>query len=253
MFWSWHRVKVRSIALASLISLLSLSGSHCVQANEPEHKEHAQNKEHAVHIEHKQSEEEKKAEVAAYEKLEKGEIIVGMKTIGETKFVTGRMIVSQPPERVWPIMVNPYEFKGTISPRMTDLDVLVDQATTSTLKVNMDIMFPIPPITYIVKSKYQHSALGGKIDFWRIGGTLKDFRGQWIMMPRDHGTKTELLYSMYLDPGFFVPQWIIRQGVRAELPKTLEALRSRVKDVWEDSHKLAHPSILAATPHKQSI
>ena len=231
-----HRGLVRSFVFAAILTLLPTNSLLCAQATQSSDTESIS-----------------KHEVAEYKKLEKGEIIVGLKTVGETKFVTGRMLVNQPPERIWPIMVNPYEFKGTISPRMTNLDVLVDQANTSILKVNMDIVFPIPPITYTVKSKYEHSALGGRIDFWRIGGTLKDFRGQWIMMPRDHGTKTELLYSMYLDPGFYVPQWIVRQGVKAELPKTLEALRLRVKDVWEDSHKLAHPSILAATPYKHSI
>ncbi len=243
---SWNRGVVRSLVLASLLSILPISNVLSVRAAQPSQSLHNEPKDHAEH----RDPAERKNDAELYEKMEKGEIIVGLKTIGETKYVTGRMIINQPPERIWPIMVNPYEFKGTISPRMTALNVIEDHTSTSILKVNMDVMFPIPPITYIVKSKYEHSALGGKIDFWRIGGTLKDFRGQWIMLPRDHGTKTELLYSMYLDPGFFVPQWIIRQGVRAELPKTLEALRGRVKSVWEDSHKLAHPSIMAAAPYK---
>ncbi|MCW5822530.1 MAG: hypothetical protein KIT34_06980 [Cyanobacteria bacterium TGS_CYA1] len=243
----FRRGSVRLLTLLSICASIPLvSSSIPSYAAQPNQGVHNEPKDHAEH----RDPAERKEESAVYERLEKGEIIVGYKTIGETKFVTGRMIINQPPEKIWPIMVNPYEFKGTISPRMTDLSVIVDQANTSTLKVNMDVMFPIPPITYIVKSKYEHSALGGKIDFWRIGGTLKDFRGQWIMIPREHGTKTELAYSMYLDPGFYVPQWIVRQGVKAELPKTLEALRSRVKSVWEDSHKLAHPSIMAAAPYK---
>lgn len=247
MVLTFRRNAVRLLTLLSICTSIPLAYTvNAAGAAQPHQALHNEPKDHAEH----RDPAEKKEESAVYERLEKGEIIVGYKTVGETKFVTGRMIINQPPDRIWPIMVNPYEFKGTISPRMTDLSVMVDQPNTSTLKVNMDIVFPIPPITYIVKSKYEQSALGGKIDFWRIGGTLKDFRGQWIMIPRDHGTKTELAYSMYLDPGFYVPQWIVRQGVKAELPKTLEALRSRVKSVWEESHKLAHPSIMAAAPMK---
>ncbi len=183
------------------------------------------------------------------ERLEKGEIVVGLETIGSTRFVTGRVLIDQPPEKVWPIMVNPFEFKGKISPRMKTVDVLLDQVSKSVLKVKMDT-FPMPDITYEVESSYSRTEHGARIDFKRIGGTLKDFKGHWIMNPADGGKKTELVYSMYLDVGFFVPQWVVRYGVKGELPRTLEALRTRINEVYDHSHSLEKKTILAATPLK---
>lgn len=184
------------------------------------------------------------------ERLDKGEIVVGMETIGNTKFVTGRVLIDQPPERVWPIMVNPFEFQGKISPRMKTVDIVLDRLSKSVLKVTMDT-FPLPDITYEVESDYWRTHDGARIDFHRIGGTLKDFKGHWIMNPAHGGKKTELIYSMYLDIGFFVPQWIVRYGVKGELPRTLEALRARINEVYEHSHSLEKKSILAATPLRQ--
>ena len=66
------------------------------------------------------------------------------------------------------------------------------------------------------------------------------------MSPAKSGTKTELIYCMYIDPGFPVPQWIIREGVKNELPKTLIALRQRVEKVCEHPAIKEKRTILAA-------
>jgi hypothetical protein len=52
---------------------------------------------------------------------------------------------------------------------------------------------------------------------------------------------------MYVDPGFPVPQWIIREGVKTELPRTLMALRKRVKAVCMRTEAMESQTILAAT------
>lgn len=77
------------------------------------------------------------------ERLAHGEVIVGMKNEGDTKLVTGTVVINEPPDRVWPIMVNPFEFKGTISPRMKNVEVVVDKENLSVLKVTLDMSFSI--------------------------------------------------------------------------------------------------------------
>ncbi len=187
------------------------------------------------------------------ERLEKGEVVCGLETLGKTRFVTGRVLIDQPPEKVWPVMVNPFEFQQKISPRMKSVDVTVDQLHKSVMTVSMDT-FPIPDISYTVESEYTRTEHGARIDFHRIGGTLKDFKGHWLINPACQGKKTELIYSMYLDPGFYVPQWIVRFGVKQELPKTLLALRKRVEEVVGNNASLEKKTILAATPlHKHHI
>jgi len=190
---------------------------------------------------------------AVQKKLDNGEVVVDMENIGKTRFVTGRVLIDQPPDKVWPIMVNPFEFQQKISPRMKTCEVVVDKLQKSIPKVTMDT-FPIPDVTYLVESDYTRTDGGARIDFHRIGGTLKDFKGHWVMNPAHNGKKTELVYSMYLDPGFYVPQWIVRFGVKQELPRTLIALRKRVEEVVANNSALEKKTILAATPlHKHHV
>lgn len=189
-----------------------------------------------------------KQESITREKLSKGEVVVGLKDVGAQKFVTGRIILDQSPEQVWPIMVNPFEFRGRISPRVKKVDVVTDQTHLSVLRMTLDttpIPF-LPQLSYTVESRYEQTDKGGRIEFKRTGGNLRDFRGYWDMSPAEGGTKTELTYSMYIDPGFFIPQWIVREGVKGELPRTLLALKKRVKDVYEDQQRPEAHTILAA-------
>jgi len=179
---------------------------------------------------------------AIEDRLERGEVVIEQQDSGRVKFVVGRILINEPPERVWPIMVNPFEFQGKISPRMKKVEVLLDKVDRSVLKVTLDVCFLIPQITYLVESDYEPNQ---RIDFRRVGGCIKDFKGFWQMIPAAGGAKTELLYSMYIDPGFPVPQWIIREGIRGELPRTLTALRNRVNAVYTANQSLAPRSILA--------
>ncbi|HEY9776935.1 MAG TPA: SRPBCC family protein [Planktothrix sp.] len=180
------------------------------------------------------------------QRLAKGEVIVGMKNAGDDKLVSGTILINEPPDRVWPIMVNPFEFKGTISPRMKEVEVVVDKQDLSVLKVTLDMSFFYPNFTYVVESKYEN---GQRIEFHRVGGVLKDFKGSWDMSPIDGGKKTELTYSMYIDPGFCVPQWIMREGVKGELPRTLKGLRERVQAVYHASKQPVTHTLMAAATH----
>jgi carbon monoxide dehydrogenase subunit G len=182
-------------------------------------------------------------------RLAQGEIIVGLRNEGATRLVTGTVVINEPPSRVWPIMVNPFEFQGKISPRMKTVEVVVDKADSSILKVTLDMSFLVQNFTYVVESNYSN---GERIDFHRIGGVLKDFKGSWDMRPIDGGNKTELIYSMFVDTGFFVPQWMMREGVKGELPRTLKALRERVEAVCHESGTLEPHTILAANVHNKS-
>lgn len=184
------------------------------------------------------------AALEASQRLSRGEVVVGMKGAGEAKLVTGSILIDQTPEDVWKVVVNPYEFRGKISPRMKQVEMMVDKRDRSVMKVTMDV-FLIPHFNYVVESNYK---IGEKIEFHRVTGvsqSLKDFNGSWEIQPRDNGTKTELTYSLYMDPGFFVPQWLIREGVKGELPRTLSAIRKRVDAISAKREKLEAQTIAA--------
>jgi hypothetical protein len=126
---------------------------------------------------------------------------------------------------------------------MKEVEMMVDKRDRSVMRVLMDVML-IPNFNYVVESHYENAE---RIEFHRVAGTLKDFKGSWEMLPVDNGLRTELTYSMYLDPGFFVPQWIIREGVKTELPRILGAVRQRVLAVSRAQEQPEAHTIAAAS------
>lgn len=176
-------------------------------------------------------------------RLARGEVVVDQQDVGPTKFVVAKILIDAPPDQVWPIMTNPFEFQEKISPRMKQVKVVTDRADLSVLKVTVNVGFFLPSLTYSVESRYEPNE---RIDFKRVGGVVKDFKGYWAIIPIADGSKTEIVYSMYVDPGIPVPQWIVRAGVRDELPKTLLAMRERVMAVYVGHQAPVARSILAA-------
>lgn len=166
------------------------------------------------------------SETENWRRLKDGDVIVDADDKSDNRFVVARILIADTPANVWRVLANPFEFQGKISPRMKDVEILHDANERSIMKCKMEIFPPlIPFISYTVASDYR---LHEFIQFKRISGSLKDFSGTWSLAPREGGHLTEVTYSMHVDPGLPVPQWIIRKAMRSELPRTLIALRKRV-------------------------
>ncbi|PWU00399.1 MAG: hypothetical protein C5B53_04115 [Candidatus Melainabacteria bacterium] len=174
-----------------------------------------------------------------------GDVLVRVQNHGSAKTVVGTIEIDQSPHRIWPILVNPYELQASICPRMKEIEMLCDEPNTSLMKVKVDCGIFFPHISYIVESKYTRNQ---RIDFRRIGGTLKDFTGYWQIEPLDDGSRSRVTYSLFIEPGIPVPQWLVREAIKVELPKTLRALRRRVDYLCEGNHKAISKTILAAKP-----
>ncbi len=175
-------------------------------------------------------------------RLNAGEVVVGLKEVGKVKYVVGKVLINEPPKVVWPILVNPYEFEGSICARMKEVKVLLNKANRSILKCTIGVGFFLPDITYIVDSAYVPLK---RVEFHSIGGTIKSFDGEWQLSPRDGGNKTEVAYTVNIDPGYPVPSWMVRAGVKMELPKTLDGLRQRLLDIRAMKVAPMKPSLLA--------
>ncbi len=219
-----------------IVSTLATQSGLCASENPPGSLDRAQHIAVATAKTHATTDDE-------YLKMREGQVLTSLSEDGEKKFVTGTILIDESPEKVWKVLVNPFEFERKISPRMTKVEVIEDEESKTVLRCSMEIGFFIPSITYIVESQYEKFK---QVSFRRIGGVFKDFQGGWILIPHDNSTRTEIRYSMYIDTGMPVPKWIVREGVKMELPKTLTALRSRIFAVHEKSESLVAKTIQAA-------
>lgn len=172
------------------------------------------------------------------EKLEQGEVVIDVKETGTEKLVAGRILLDESVEAIWKILANPYEFSHGLYPRMHKVQILENEKEHSRMRCTIGLGAFLPDIVAVVDTDY---IPGKRIDFRKVGGTLKDLSGGWTLTPREGG-KTEVAYWMNIDPGIPVPGWVVRQGIKMELPNTLKAVRDRL----QGKGKPAHEHILAA-------
>ena len=158
-------------------------------------------------------------------------------------YVTGQIHIGYSADRVWPILANPYEFEENISPRFKTVAVLSDSPERSLLRCRVELGFFFPAIKYTVESHYSQ---GRHITFQSIGGDLKSFRGYWDVTPSADGRECDVTYSLHVVPGIPVPQWIVRQGIKVELPHTLIGLRDRIDQIYAKHEHPASRSLAAA-------
>lgn len=182
-------------------------------------------------------------ELDGWRRMKEGEVVVQLTEANQIKYVTGKILIHDNPANVWKVLANPYEFEKKIAPHMTKVEMLTDRAEYTVMRCRFDICPPIPSISYDVASDYR---LNEEITFHRVGGAFKDFRGNWLLKPHEQGKSTEVIYSMYIDTGLPVPQWIVRKAVRMELPKTLIGLRERLHKQSTIGGAVVTRSIMAA-------
>jgi hypothetical protein len=84
----------------------------------------------------------------------------------------------------------------------------------------------LPNVTYVFRADYERPH---RIDFHRIRGDLKEEEGTWVLSVTPDGSATVVEYEMYLDPGFWVPQFLVTRSLRKDLPAALAGLRQRVE------------------------
>ena len=70
-----------------------------------------------------------------------------------------------------------------------------------------------------------------KIDFRQVSGDFRANEGSWELEPSVDGSRTLLLYRIYIDPPGYVPNWLARSTFKRELPQMLTELRRRCEAV----------------------
>lgn len=63
-----------------------------------------------------------------------------------------------------------------------------------------------------------------RMDFQRIGGNLKHEVGSWDLLP-SAGDRTTVVYRVSLQPGFWIPRFMVHRTLQKRLPAALRSLR----------------------------
>ena len=158
-------------------------------------------------------------------RLKSGEILVSVRQTGDPPrgMVEAIILIEAPAESVWQVMTNCRESPDFV-PGLKACQVLDSGKNWEKIRHEVKWIWFFPKITYVFRADYVPYRV---IDFIKIDGDLREMKGSWHLTPLNRGDQTIVRYSVYLDPGFFVPQWLVRSSLKSDLPALLSALRTK--------------------------
>jgi hypothetical protein len=128
---------------------------------------------------------------------------------------------------IWSLITScPEELK--LVPGLVGCDVLETAPNRSWQRIRhvMNYSWFMPRLTFEVRASYDPPS---RVSIERLSGDLTVLRGSWIL--QSDGDYTVAHYTVAMEPGFWVPQWVVRAALRRDLPKMLRALRARAEFV----------------------
>lgn len=160
--------------------------------------------------------------------LKDGKILVYVqRSNGQQKgMVEALVLIDAPAELIWKIMTD-CPGAPTFMPGLKACKVLDAGKSWEIIRHEVKWIWFFPRLSYVFRADYQ---LNRRIDFVRIKGDLREMRGSWRLFPLNESGQTIIRYEVYLDPSFFIPQWLVERSLMTDLPDMMDALRKKVRD-----------------------
>lgn len=143
--------------------------------------------------------------------------------INGKSFSSSKIIVHARPEQVFHVLTD-YANAPRVFPQMRQCKVVADHGTTKVLHHQV-APSNLPGKTYEYDVEVKETAYKS-LEWHRISGDFKAVDGFWRLEPVDGGRFTEVTYSTYVNGGFFIPQMLIKNQFKVDMPKVLSHLKS---------------------------
>ncbi len=159
--------------------------------------------------------------------LKDGKILVYVqRSKGQQKgMVEALVLIDTPAETIWEIMTDCPGIP-TFVPDLKTCKVLDSGKNWEIIRHEVKWIWFFPRISYVFRADYK---MNRRIDFVKIKGDLREMRGSWRLFPLNEAGQTLVRYEVYLDPSFFIPQWLVERSLMTDLPDMLAALRTKVR------------------------
>lgn len=139
-------------------------------------------------------------------------------------WIRAAVAVDEGAEAIWRVMVD-CPGAPEFVPGLRSCRVIESDGDTSLLEHRAKPFALLPEMTYVFRERREPLRT---VHFERVSGSLREMAGRWDLRPRG-ADRTVVWYTVTLDPGFLVPDWLVRRSLSKKLPELLESLKRRVE------------------------
>jgi ribosome-associated toxin RatA of RatAB toxin-antitoxin module len=155
--------------------------------------------------------------------LDAGEPVLELTKGGPVTHVEAAIVIDAASDAIWDVLIA-CDVAPEYVPNVVDcqsIEVLNDGAAElfiQTVKAALWVTFE-----HVFRMDYEPHE---RITISRVSGPIRRMESAWELLPRADDSVL-LTYSLAVDPGIPIPRWFVRQTLRRDLPKVLEAVKER--------------------------
>lgn len=157
------------------------------------------------------------------EALTAGEIEARTSKDGPSVQVDIAALIDAEPKEIWKVLtsceVAPEYVSNILSCKLIER---IDDGRAELFVQTVKPVFFVPRFEHVFRLDYHPYE---RIDVTDISGPLERMEGAWYLLPEADG-KVLLIHSMEVDPGFPIPRFMLRAGLKRDMTTIMEAVRN---------------------------
>jgi len=138
-------------------------------------------------------------------------------------YVRGRVLIEAPREQVWSVLID-CDALEDIVPQVKSCEI-EEQGMGWDMRRHR-LKSGVFSVMSVLRSDYKYLE---KVTMHRVGGGMKVHDGVWTLSAVSENV-TELHYEAWSKPNFWVPDWVINEMMRNDVPVVLANLRERAEN-----------------------
>lgn len=131
--------------------------------------------------------------------------------------ITAKAVLSQPPDKVWKILSDCSKYKGRM-PRIISARLLKKEGNKHTCETTVEVPFPFSNLTAVTEAIHEESPEKLSRKWKLVKGDFKRNEGSWEIKPVDGGKKSEVTYTLHVEPNTALPASIIEAAQKKAVP-----------------------------------
>ena len=131
--------------------------------------------------------------------------------------ITAKAVLSQPPEKVWAIVSDCSKYKGRM-PRVASARLVKKEGNKHTCEVTVEVPFPFSNLTAKTEAVHEETPEGMTRRWKLVSGDYKKNDGSWEIKPIDGGKKSEVTYTLHVEPNTSLPSSILEAAQKKAIP-----------------------------------
>jgi ribosome-associated toxin RatA of RatAB toxin-antitoxin module len=131
--------------------------------------------------------------------------------------ITAKAVLSVPPEKVWKLISDCSKYKGRMA-RVVAARLVKKEGNKHTCEVTVEMPFPFSNLTATTEATHEETAEGMSRRWKLVKGDYKRNEGSWEIKSADGGKKSEVTYTLHVEPNITLPNSIIEAAQKKSIP-----------------------------------